>query len=437
MLNSAAEIASEIRNAGFDCRIVGGAVRDMLCGKTPHDIDLVTTAFPDELEAIFPDIHWAGKAFGVSLIKRNGFTFELASARLERSYLDGRHPEEIKFSRDFESDVVRRDFTVNALLCDPFTLEVTDFVGGVEDVKKMVVRTVGDPEVRFKEDALRMLRAVRFAAKRGFSLDGGTEKAISALASNVNLLAAERIKAEMDKIIVSDRRRYALELMHRTGLLRYILPEVDALAGVPQEKQFHPEGDVFTHTMIMLERMALPDVTLAWSVLFHDIGKAHTTFTDDSGRIRAFGHEEKGAEMVYDIAERLKFPVSTREAVAKAVRTHMRMAFVRDMRQSKLKRLLCEENFPLELELHRLDCISSHKIMDCWLFLIDQLAATPVEVLRRKPLVNGSDLIKMGAVPSPAFKKILEELFDRQLSGDFANREEALKAAEEILEQSK
>ena len=434
MLDAARSIAADIRSAGFDCRIVGGAVRDMLCGVTPDDIDLVTTAFPQELEKIFPDIHWAGKAFGVSLLKRKGFTFELATARLERSYQDGRHPEEIKFTRDFECDAVRRDFTVNALLCDPFTLEVTDYVGGVDDVRKKIIRTVGNAEVRFQEDALRMLRAVRFASHRGFTLEENTRKAIAKLAPNVRLLASERIKSELDRILISPCRRYAIDTMRETGLLKEILPEVDALYGVEQEKKFHPEGDVYTHTMLMLEHMAMPDIPLAWSVLLHDIGKAVTTFTDETGRIRAFGHEEKGAQMVGNIAERLKFSVAEREKITAAVRNHMRMAHVRDMRTGKLKRLLCDDNFALELELHRLDCISSHKIMDCWLFLVDQLAATPLEVLRQKPFVNGNDLIGMGAKPSAVFKKILEEIFDRQLAGEFSDKPQALAAAKEMLE---
>ena len=437
MLFHARSIAQDIRNAGFDCRIVGGAVRDILCGMQPKDIDLVTTAFPDELEEIFPDIRWAGRAFGVSLLKRGNYTFELATARLERSYMDGRHPQEIKFSRDFQSDVIRRDFTVNALLCDPFTMEITDFVGGIEDVKRKIIRTVGDPMVRFQEDALRMLRAIRFSARRGFTLEEQTRSAIAELAGNVRLLAGERIKSELDKIIVSPGRRGAFEVMRKTGLLKELLPEVDALYGVPQEKQFHPEGDVYTHTMLMLEHMALPDTRLAWSALLHDIGKAVTTFTDENNRIRAFGHEEKGAEMVYDIAMRLKFSVDERNAVTAAVRNHMRMAHVREMKSAKLKRWMCDENFPLELELHRLDCISSHKFMECWLFLIDRLAETPVEVLRMKPLVNGSDLIKLGATPSPLFKSILDALFDRQLTGEFSGKEEALRAAKQMLEQKK
>lgn len=434
MLKEARSIAQQIRDAGFDCRIVGGAVRDMLMGKDPKDLDMVTTAFPDELEEIFPDIRWAGRSFGVSLLKRGNFTFELASSRLERTYLDGRHPEEIKFSRDLKSDVVRRDFTVNALLCDPFSLEVTDFSGGVEDLKKGIIRTVGDPEVRFSEDALRMLRAVRFASMRGFTLEENTLLAIKKLSHTVKLLAAERVKSELDRIFTSPGRVYALNVMSETGLLKELLPEVDALKGVEQEKEFHPEGDVFTHTAIMLERMAMPDPALAWSVLLHDIGKAVTTFTDSNGRIRAFGHEEKGADMAYDIAMRLKFSVRQRDAVVAAVRNHMRMAHVRDMRTAKLKRLICDENFPLELELHRLDCISSHKFMECWLFLIDQLVSTPLEVLKQKPLVNGSDLISLGAKPSPIFKKLLNELFDRQLSGEFPDKNSAVSAAKQLLD---
>ena len=435
MLSYARSITQDIRSAGFDCRIVGGAVRDILCGTSPKDIDLVTTAFPDELEKIFPDINWAGRAFGVSLLKRGNYTFELATARLERCYMDGRHPEEIKFSRDFESDVVRRDFTVNALLCDPFTMEVTDYVGGVEDVKRKIIRTVGDPLVRFQEDALRMLRAIRFSSRQGFTLDIETGNAISQLAGNVKLLAGERIKNELDKIIVSPLRRKAVDTMRETGLLKELLPEVDALWNVPQEKQFHPEGDVYTHTMLMLEHMAFPDPLLAWSVLLHDIGKAVTTFTDENNRIRAFGHEEKGAEMADKIAARLKFSAAERNAVTTAVRNHMRMAHVREMKSAKLKRWMCDKNFPLELELHRLDCISSHKIMDCWLFLIDRLTETPIEVLMMKPLVNGNDLIKLGAKPSPAFKKILDTLFDGQLSGEFSTKEDALCAAKNMLEQ--
>ena len=435
MLLHARSITQDIRNAGFDCRIVGGAVRDILCGTSPKDIDLVTTAFPDELEKIFPDINWAGRAFGVSLLKRGNYTFELATARLERCYMDGRHPEEIKFSRDFESDVVRRDFTVNALLCDPFTMEVTDYVGGVEDVRKKIIRTVGDPLVRFQEDALRMLRAVRFSSRQGFTLDVETGNAISQLSGNVKLLAGERIKNELDKIIISPLRRKAVDTMRETGLLKQLLPEVDALWGVPQEKQFHPEGDVYTHTMLMLEHMAFPDTLLAWSVLLHDIGKAVTTFTDENNRIRAFGHEEKGAKMAEEISSRLKFSAAERNAVTTAVRNHMRMAHVREMKSAKLKRWMCDKNFPLELELHRLDCISSHKFMDCWLFLIDRLTETPVEVLQMKPLVNGDDLIKLGAKPSPAFKKILDALFDGQLSGELSTKEAALCAAKNMLEQ--
>ena len=437
MFLSARAIAQDIRNAGFDCRIVGGAVRDILCGNTPKDIDLVTTAFPDELEKIFPDITWAGRAFGVSLLKRGNHTFELATARLERSYMDGRHPQEIKFSRDFKSDVVRRDFTVNALLCDPFTMEITDYVGGVEDVRKKIIRTVGDPVVRFQEDALRMLRAVRFSASRGFTLEESAKRAITQLSGNVRLLAAERIKTELDKILVSPLRRQAVDIMRETGLLREILPEVDALYGVPQEKQFHPEGDVYTHTMLMLEHMALPDSRLAWSALLHDIGKAVTTFTDENNRIRAFGHEDKGAEMAEKIAARLKFSVSEKNSVVTAIRNHMRMASVREMKSAKLKRWMCDDNFALELELHRLDCISSHKFMECWLFLIDRLAETPVEVLRMKPLVNGNDLINLGAKPSPDFKRILDALFDGQLSGEFTEKAEALAAAEKMLEELK
>ena len=435
MIDAAKSIISDIRKAGFDCLVVGGAVRDIICGSTPKDIDLVTTAHPDELEKIFPDIRWAGRAFGVSLLKRGNHTFELASARLERTYLDGRHPENIVFSRSFEDDVIRRDFTVNALLYDPFTGKITDYVNGIADAEKKLIRCVGEPEKRFSEDALRMLRAVRFASLRNFQLEEKSLSAIKELAHNVKMLAGERIKSELDKILVSAQRRKALETMRETGLLKAVLPEVDALYGVRQEKKFHPEGDVFTHTCIMLDRMQYPGTTLAWSVILHDIGKAVTTFEDENHRIRAFGHEEKGAQMVENIASRLKFSTAEKESITAAVRNHMRMANVRNMREAKLKRMMLDSNFPLELELHRLDCISSHGIMDCYLFLLDNLASDEnIRNRELKALVSGKELIGCGFTPSPLFKKVLDEIFDRQLAGEFKDKKSALEAAVRVMD---
>ena len=433
LLDAVRRISRSITSAGFACRMVGGAVRDMLRGKEPDDVDLVTTARPDELEKIFPDIRWAGRAFGVSLLKEGGFTFELASARKERTYLDGRHPEEIEFSRSFEDDVIRRDFTINALLCDPETLEVTDYVGGVRDVRDGIIRTVGVPAERFAEDALRMLRAVRFAAKTGFRIDDETFGAIKKLAPNVGMLAPERVKSELDGIFTSPRRGMALDILCYSGLLKHILPEVAVLKGVKQEKRFHPEGDVYTHTKIMLEMMAFPDPVLAWSVLLHDVGKKYTTFTDSTGRIRAFGHEEKGADIAAEVADRLRFSTSEREAVVKAVRNHMRMANVREMKLAKLKKLLHDPNFPLELELHRLDCMSSHKMMECWLYLVDKFREIPQEELAPEPFVTGKELIALGGKPGPHFKKIIDRLYDDQLSGKFSDSSQAIAEAQKML----
>ena len=434
LLAAVRQVSRAISSSGFVCRMVGGAVRDMLRGREPDDVDLVTTARPEELEKIFPDIRWAGKAFGVSLLKVDGFTFELASARRERTYLDGRHPEDIEFSRSLEDDVVRRDFTVNALLCDPETLEITDLVGGAEDVRHGVIRTVGVAEERFSEDALRMLRAVRFAAKTGFKIEPSTFSAIKKLAENVRMLAPERVKSELDSIFTSPGRAAALDILCHTGLLKHILPEVAALKGVKQEKRFHPEGDVYTHTRIMLDMMVYPDPALAWSVLLHDTGKKYTTFTDSTGRIRAFGHEEKGAVIAGEVAERLRFSVPEREAVVRAVRNHMRMANVREMKIAKLKKLLHDENFPLELELHRLDCMSSHRMRECWLYLIDKLREIPQDELAPEPFVTGKELISLGGRPGPHFKKIIDRLYDDQLSGKFPCREAALAEAAKMLE---
>ena len=427
-------VALKLAAAGFHALLVGGSVRDMLLGGVPHDFDLVTDATPEELAAVFPgECELVGASFGVSLVKRDGAALEVATAREERNYLDGRHPESVRYTRDFRVDVARRDFTINALMYDPVKGDVVDHVGGVADLEKGVIRCVGDARRRFGEDYLRMLRAVRFAGRFGFELSRETRAALDELSPKCAQLSGERVREEMSKILCTPRAADSLELMLDSGLLAAVLPEVAALAGVEQPPQFHPEGDVFTHTCLMLRHMVLPTPNLAWSVLLHDVGKKACFGRDETGRIRFFGHETVGAEIAAKILERLRFSIADRESIVAAIRNHMRFASVCGMKRSKLLRLLADDNFSLELELHRLDCISCHGKLDCFVYLLDQLRVTPEPKLPA-PLVLGRDLVAAGAKPSPRFGKVLHEIYERQLAGELTERDAALQAALKMLE---
>ena len=429
MLAAAAEVVRVLRKNGFDGGIVGGGVRDSLLGRAPADFDIVTAARPEETAALFPDCRLVGASFGVSLVRHGGFEFEVAAARRERFYLDGRHPGEIKYTRDLGEDMLRRDFTVNALWYDPADGVVYDAAGGIDDLERGVLRTVGDPMERFNEDYLRMLRAVRFAARLRFSLDPATERAISALAAKCAELTGERLRVELTSMLTGPDPAGALRLLERTGVLAAVLPEIAALRGVEQPPEFHPEGDVFVHTARMLEHMAFPDPPLAWSVLLHDVGKPATRSVEASGRIRFFEHETRGAETAGAILDRLRFSAADRETIVHAVRNHMRFASVPRMKPAKRRKLIADPGFPLELELHRLDCVGCHGMLDVFVFLLDLLAAEPEQRELPEPLVRGRDLVEAGLRPGPRFRKVLDAVFDRQLAGEFAAREEALKAA--------
>lgn len=434
MLDAAAAVAAALKQAGFESGLVGGCVRDLLLGRAPADCDIVTTAHPEQLAKLFPDCRLVGASFGVSLVRSGGFEFEVAAAREERFYLDGRHPEEIRYTDDLAVDMQRRDFTINALWFDPVEKLVHDTVGGLDDLERGVVRTVGDPQERFGEDFLRMLRAVRFASRLRFSLAPETERAIAALAPKCGCIAGERLRTELTSMLTGPDPARAMRLLLRTGVLAAVLPEAAAMAGVEQPPEFHPEGDVFVHTMLMLEHMAYPDPLLGWSVLLHDVGKPCTRSIDETGRIRFFGHEAEGAEMAAAILDRLRFSAAERESVVQAVRNHMRFASVPEMKAAKQRRLLADPNFPLELELHRLDCIACHGIMDIFVFLLDLLRESPHPATLPEPLVMGRDLVAAGCSPGPRFRTVLDAVYDRQLAGEFGTREEALAAALALLE---
>ena len=430
----ACSMVQRLREHAFDAFLVGGCVRDMVMGKTPSDFDITTSATPEEVQKIFPRCIGVGASFGVMVVAEEGMEFEVATFREERDYEDGRRPESIRYSRTVQEDVSRRDFTVNALLFDPEKNVILDHTGGVDDLKKGILRTVGDAYTRFSEDYLRMLRAVRFSVRLDLEMEEETLSAIRALAGKTRFLSAERIRDELEKILCGKNPHKGFRLLSRLGILKVILPEVEALHGVEQPPEYHPEGDVFVHTMLLLEHMAWPDARLGWCALLHDVGKK-AAFRVIDGRMRFFGHEEIGSKMAEEILQRLKLPAKTVKSVVKAIAGHMRFSRLKEMRESKWRRALADPDFPLELELHRLDCISCHHLMENYLVMLDRIR----ELEERRvppvpqPFVTGKDLLKMGLSPSPEVGKILKKLETLQLEGKLSSREEALSEAEKLI----
>lgn len=431
---AAQAVSRRLARAGFRSALVGGAVRDLLLGRTPSDFDLVTTARPEELQNIFPEAKLVGASFGVVIVRANGIDMEVATARSERSYLDGRHPEKISYTTDFSLDAQRRDFTVNAMMYDLERDELLDFNHGVDDLRCGILRTVGDPAARFNEDYLRILRAVRFAAKLGFALDAELEAALKTHAHLVRELSCERIFAELDMMLTGKAPARAIKLLEDTGILAHILPEVAVLREITQPPQFHPEGDVLEHTLLMLSHMALPNRRLAWSVLLHDVGKAATRSVDANGRIRFFGHESKGAEIAEAVCRRLRMPIADMESCIHAITNHMRFASVTAMKTAKLRKLIGEADFAIELELHRLDCLCSNGLMDGFNFLLDTMNIySGNEKALPPPFVNGKELIANGIPPQVKFKAVLDAIYERQLAGEFPDAQSAIQAALEMF----
>jgi poly(A) polymerase len=414
-----------LRDAGFKAFFVGGAVRDMLLGHDPKDIDIVTSALPEDVLRLFPGSRPVGAAFGITMVPRSGMNYEVAVFREEREYMDGRHPEKIRYTDDSETDAKRRDFTVNGMFYDPGDGKIFDYNGGINDLKKGVIRTIGDPRRRFEEDALRILRAVRFAVRLNFQIARETDDAMRAMRHNLKKLSAERIKAEIDMMFSSSDPARAVEIMRGTGILDVILPEVVALSGVSQPEKFHPEGDVFEHTLLMLTHTRPPDPEMAWAVLLHDIGKPATMFLDSDGVEHFYGHEVVGAEIAERILKRFKFSLKSSRKIVHAVKNHMRFAHVDKMRKAKWKRLIAEPDFPFELELHRIDCMGCHGKLDNYVFLLDRVRELKEQPELPPPFLNGHDLIRTGMSPGPALGKALRELYDLQLEGRINSKAEA------------
>jgi len=413
--------------AGHEAYFVGGCVRDRLLGVESQDFDVTTDAQPSRIRELFPRSESVGESFGVMLVKDgDGGATETATYRLDREYVDGRRPESVAFTKSAVEDVQRRDFTINGLLWDPVEAKLVDHVGGQADLEVKIVRAIGDPGERFREDRLRMLRAVRFAARLGFAIESETLNAIRVQAAAIREIAVERVRDELTRILTEGGARRGFELLDETGLLDEILPEIAALKGVEQSPEHHPEGDVWTHTLIMLEGLpAGSSATLALGVLLHDVGKPATQeFAPD--RIRFNGHVEKGLEIAEKVLDRLRYSNKEKEQALALVGHHMRFMHVREMREAKLKRFLRMERFEEHLALHRLDCSSSHGSLDNWEFMKARKEALAEEQLRPPRLVTGADLIAAGYEPGPDFKAILETAEDWQLEGLVASKEEAM-----------
>lgn len=425
------QIVQALRNAGFQALLVGGAVRDMLLGGDVSDLDVATDATPEQILPLFEKAIPLGASFGVVTVLMDASPFEVATFRREREYRDGRHPVSVEYTADPAIDALRRDFTVNALFFDPVSSAVLDFADGLGDLRRGIIRTVGNAERRFAEDRLRMLRGVRFASKLGFTLDPETERVIRCQAPAITQVSPERIRDELEKILLHTSRGRAFRMLAETGLLKAVLPEADAMRGVVQPSKYHPEGDVFEHTLLMLTHIAFPTPALMWSVLLHDAAKPLTKTVKD-GVPHFYGHESTGAVLAEKILKRLRCPNSMIDSVVPAVRNHMRFACVDKMRESKWKRIAADPNFPLELELHRIDCVSSHGILDNYLLMLDRVRALEEEKKTRSlppPLLSGRDLIALGMKPGPELGKILREIADLQLENKLISKEDALNFA--------
>jgi poly(A) polymerase len=429
-----------MRQEGFQAYLVGGCVRDLLLKREPADYDIATSATPAQVMEIFPDTYAVGAQFGVVLVPLlddqripgdgsappKALAVEVATFRSDLGYSDGRRPDEVRFSLDPREDVARRDFTINGMMLDPSTSEVLDFVGGRNDLEAGIIRAIGDPGQRFAEDKLRMLRAVRFAARFEYVIEAESLAAIQSLAHEIRVVSRERVRDELTKMLTEGHARRAFLLLDESGLLKEVLPEISAMKGVEQPPEFHPEGDVFVHTLLLLENLPDPcPSTLAWGALLHDVGKP-ATFRVAPDRIRFDGHVDVGVKIAEEICGRLRFSNHDTAQVLALVDNHMRFGHVRRMKESTLKKFLRLPGFEEHLALHRADSLASHGILSTYEFIRAKLAEIPPGKIRPAALVTGDDLIASGYTPGPRFREILEAVEDAQLEGRLLSRDTAL-----------
>lgn len=416
-------IIKRLREEGHEAYLAGGCVRDQLLGKPPQDYDIATDAEPQTVQKTFSQTIPVGTQFGVVLVVLEGESFAVSTFRFDGPYLDGRHPSHVRFGT-MEEDIRRRDFTINGMMYDPYSNRLVDLVGGSQDLKLGLIRAIGDPRERFEEDRLRMVRAVRFAAQLGFTIEEGTFKAIRQQAQTVTRIAWERIGDEITRILLEGGARQGLELLDETALLRAVLPEVEAMKGVEQSPDFHPEGDVFTHTLLMFGHLQHPTETLAYGCLLHDIAKP-ACVKKEGERVTFYGHTEKGAEMAVEILKRLKRSRAVWERVSYLVKNHLRHTQAPKMRLSTLKRFLGEEGIGELLELTRIDALSANGDLSYYNFCKQKMTELQHEEIHPEPLLKGSDLIDMGFSPGPIFQTILKEVEEAQLEGELRTKEQA------------
>lgn len=443
----AISVIQTLRQHGFQAYLAGGCVRDLLLKREPADYDVATSATPTQVMNTFPETYAVGAQFGVVLVPLpvassvspeppaldsseagagKSSAVEVATFRSDLGYSDGRHPDEVRFSKDPREDVARRDFTINGMMLDPVSGEVLDFVGGQRDIEVGMVRAIGDPERRFREDKLRMLRAVRFAARFEYAIEANTKAAIERLAHEIHVVSRERVRDELTKMLTEGHARRAFLLLDETGLLKEVLPEISAMKGVEQPAEFHPEGDVFVHTLLLLENLPDPcPPTLAWGALLHDVGKP-TTFRRAPDRIRFDDHVDVGVKIAEEICERLRFSNQDAAQVLVLVDNHMRFGHVTRMKESTLKKFLRMPHFDEHLALHRADSLASHRNLATYELVREKLTEIPPEKMRPVGLVTGDDLIAAGYKPGPRFRKILEAVEDAQLEGRLLSSDAAM-----------
>jgi poly(A) polymerase len=425
MRATATAIVRRLRDAGHVAYFNGGCVRDMVRGVEPHDIDIATSATPEQVQALFPKTVAVGVQFGVVLVLEDKHQFEVATFRSDEAYVDGRRPTFVRFGSP-EEDAQRRDFTINGLFFDPIANKIIDFVGGRADIAGRIVRAIGEPRQRFAEDKLRLLRCIRFASSLGFEIESKTLAAVREQAAQIDIVSAERIRDELIKIFTRPNAGRGLELLDTSGLLKETLPEIVAMKGVEQPPEFHPEGDVFAHTKLMLDALPpAPSVVLAFAVLLHDVGKP-PTFERATDRIRFNEHDRVGAVIAEAILRRLRFPNNQIDQIVLCVAEHMRFQHVQQMRPAKLKRILARETFADELELHRIDCQASHRNLENYEFLKIKAAELPPDVVKPRPLLTGHDLLALGLKPGPKVGQILREVEELQLEERLKSKAEAL-----------
>ena len=424
--NIAVTIVEKLQFNGYKAYFIGGAVRNKLLNYPIKDIDIVTSANPQEIKKFFKYTKNVGVAFGITVVIKKGIHYEIATFRDESEYVDGRHPKIVKYVNDPSIDAKRRDFTINALYYDPINKNLLDFGSGLSDIKNKILKTVGNPIDRFNEDYLRMFRAVRFTSELEFKMKDSLISSIKILSNKVSLLAIDRVREELNKMFISSHPDVAMQLLYDTNLMQVILPELAKTKGISQPKTYHPEGDVFEHIKLMLKNMVMPNLILAWSILLHDIGKPNTIKIDENGIEKFHCHADIGHLIAINILTRLNFSKKYIEKISYVVKNHMRFSEIIKMREAKRKRIMSSETFSIELELHRLDCISSNGITENFIYLLDQMNKQKGNNKLPNPLINGYDLLKIGLKRGPLLGNILKIIEEKQLENCIKTKEEAI-----------